>query len=200
MAVAAGGENAANNLKSLENMLAIQKKHPNSPELFGINLYGATRDEMRSAIKAAGARPTREEYTYFADNYNSRNIMPGSKEMLVFYSHGSDGNNYGSSGDYLAQIQYKFSSSNKWYIDEIKDLLSQKYGYPDNSYGTSNLGEVTHYWYKDGVSIKLERGWPNLNLLLSYNLSDFKYKMEAEIEAVKKAQKMKKYEGSSSAF
>ncbi|WP_156506216.1 MULTISPECIES: lipoprotein [unclassified Oleiphilus] len=200
LAADSGNEYAVNNLKTLENMLAIQKKHPNSPKLFGIHLYGATRDEMRSAIKEAGARPTREKYSYFADNYNSRNIMPGSTEMLVFYSQESDGNDYGSSGDYLAQIQYKFPSSNKWYIDEIKDLLSQKYGYPDNSYGSSNLGEVTHYWYKDGVTIKLERGWPNLNLWLSYNVSDFKYKMDAEIAAVKKAKKMKKYEGSSSAF
>lgn len=196
----AGNEFATNNLKNLESMLAIQKKYPNSPELFGMNLYGATRDAMRSAIKAAGARPLREEYKYYADKYNSRSVMPGSSEMLVFYSLESDGNNFGSSGDYLASVQYEFPTSSKWYIDEIKDVLSQKYGYPDNSYGTSNLGEVTHYWYKDGVTIKLRRGWPNLNLQLSYDVSDFKYKMDAEIEAGERAEKMKKYEGSNSAF
>lgn len=200
LAAEAGNERAANNLENLEKMLAIQNKHPNSPKLFGINIYGATRDEMRSAIKAAGARPLREKYNYYADKYNSRSVMSGSSDMFVFYSLESDVNNYGSSGDYLAQVRYEFPTSSKWYIDEIKDVLSQKYGYPDNSYGSSNLGEVTHYWYKDGVTIKLERGWPNLNLLLSYNVSDFKYKMDAEIEAGEKAEKMKKYEGSSSAF
>lgn len=200
LAADAGYERAANNLKNLEIMLAIQNKHPNSPKLFGINIYGATRDEMRTAIKAAGARPLREKYNYYADKYNSRSVMPGSSDMFVFYSLESDGNDYGSSGDYLAQVRYEFPTSSKWYIDEIKDVLSQKYGYPDNSYGSSNLGEVTHYWYKDGVTIKLERGWPNLNLLLSYNVSDFKYKMDAEIEAGEKAEKMKKYEGASSAF
>lgn len=200
LAANSGSETAANNLKNLENMLTIQKKHPNSPALFGIKLYGATRDEMRSAIKAAGARPLREEYNYYADKYNSRSVMPGSSEMLVFYSLKSDGNNYGSSGDYLAQVRYEFPTSSKWYIDEIKDVLSQKYGNPDSSYGSSNLGKVTHYWYKDGVTIKLERGWPNLNLLLSYDVDDFKYKMDAEIEAVEKAKKIKKYKGSSSAF
>ncbi|WP_298940589.1 lipoprotein [uncultured Psychromonas sp.] len=200
LAADAGNELAANNLKSLEKMLAIQKKYPNSPKLFGIHTYGATRDEMRSAIKSAGATVIREKYSYFADTYNSRQVMPGSYEMLAFYSQESDGNDYGSSGDYLAQIQYKFRSSSKWYIDEIRDILSQKYGYPDSSYGSAHLGEVTHYWYKNGVTIKLERGWPNLDLLLSYNVSDFKSKMDSEIEAVKKREKLKKYEGSSSAF
>jgi TPR repeat protein len=195
-----GLENASINLKTLENMLVIQKKYPKSPELFGINLYGATRYDLRAAIKGSGGKPEREDYAYFADKYNSRSVMPGSSEMLVFYSHNSDGNKHGSSGDYLAKIKYEFPSSNKWYVNELKDALAQKYGNPKSSYGAANLGSVTHFWYKDGVTIILRRGWPNLNVSLSYKVPDFNSKMESEIKASEKSIKLKKYENSTSAF
>jgi len=195
-----GGKLAKGNLESVEALLKVVNKHPASPDLFGVPLYGATRDMMRSAIKREGARPTREDFSYYADTYNSKDVMPGSSQLAAFYSHGADDVSYGDSGDYLARVVYEFSTINKFYIDEIKELLSDKYGRPDRSYGDINVGEVKYYWYEDGVTINVERAWPSLDVTLSYDVNDFKYKMDDEIADSKKAEALKKYEGSHAAF
>ena len=200
LAADSGSKTAISNIKDLENIIATKSKHAKSPKLFDVKLYGATRSEMRSAIKRAGAKPLREKLNYFADEYDSKEVMPGSSKMFVFYSLESDRVTYGSDDDFLAQVRYEFPTSNKWYVDEIKELLINKYGNPDYSSGSANLGSVTHSWYKDGVTIRLKRDWPNLDLRLLYNISHFKNKMDAEIKAIKEAEKFKKYKNSESSF
>ncbi|GLP94696.1 tetratricopeptide repeat protein [Paraferrimonas sedimenticola] len=200
LAIDAGNRFAKSQLEELEKREKIKLRNQDSPVLFGLKLYGATRAEMREKIKEAGAQAIREDYNYWADTYFSSNLMQSSERMLVFYSISSDSSGYGSSGDYLAQIQYEFGSRSLQFFREIKELLTEKYGETTYVFDSIKLGYLTHTWEKNGVIIKLEKEWENSEVILYYDVDEFKERMDAEIKEFDKKKKLSKYEGSSSAY
>jgi len=183
-----------------EYSLQQRRLHPHAPKLFGVPLVGAQRDELRTALKKAGVRALREKYSYWADKYIPSVALNGADVLYVEYSQESDRNGSGST-DYFAKAQYRFPSSmDLGQVARIRDMVASKYGVPDQSSGNLNLGNASFTWHKDGVDIKVWRGWPDTTTYLEYIVPKVNKAMEEEIAVNDRREKQKKFKAQSNAF
>lgn len=166
---------------------------PSSAEtkLFGIRLQCAKRSDMMAAIKKEGAKVIREDTGYYADTYNSSDILEGSTNLNVFYIDSK-----------FVSAEYKFPGRNdKKLVTRVKDMVSSKYGHPDKSNGRENLGTVEHEWTTpDGITLKVYRGWPNTTTYLEYIYPKTKELMTAAKNRQKKRKEQAKYTKQAGAF
>jgi hypothetical protein len=158
----------------------------NKVSLFGINPNGATRSEIRQALKRAGVTVIREDNNYWYDIYDTSSIIDGTSKMLIGYR---------SSGIF-AEFQYVFPShANPKTFKEVYEKLAAKYGkspfylpHKESSYNTCagdfELGEARCEWYVNGIVVELKRGWPDTTVNLSYQSLDYE-KMNFEIQDAK---------------
>ena len=163
-----------------------------APQLFNIELKGATRDQIRSVLQNTDVKAVREDNNYWIDKYNSNGVLQGATDLNFGYS---------SNGKF-AFAEYKFPAfvdSGK--IIEVANLVSSKYGQPSQRSGNPNLGEASYTWnFKSGMSIRAYRGWPDTTTFLQFKDKTNYSKMNTEIEAEDKRQFQQKAEQQRSAF
>lgn len=163
-----------------------------APQLFNVELKGATRDQIRSALQNTNVKVIREDNNYWIDKYNSNAVLEGTTELNFGYT---------SNGKF-AYAEYKFPvfmDSGK--IVEVANFVSSKYGKPSQRSGDPSLGEASFTWnFKNGMSVTAYRGWPDTTTYLNYKDKTNYSKMNTEIEAEQKRQLQQKAQQQSGAF
>jgi TPR repeat protein len=189
-AAAGGNEIAEDYYQDLDKRLKCRRSA--TAIVFGVPLKCATRDDFRMTAKEAGAQATREEDNYWYDEYDSSAVLDKSKKLLVGYTN----------DDELAHVQYEFPSHmDTNLVVWVRDLVKSKYGWPEDSQGSPVLGEVTYTWkLKDGITVKVARGWPDTTTYLSYIVPEAKSAMEAEIAESKREAEEAKFSKQKNAF
>ena len=160
--------------------------------LFKTDLLSATRTNFRQALKRAGAKPLREDNSYWYDKYDSSHLLTGTDILYAGYvvKTGS-----------LAIVEYRFPTRmNARKIMEVKDMLSSKYGPPDSSYGKPELGKASFAWDMGEVKVAIYRDWPDTTVYLDYIVKSAKKEMDREIAEFKRRQKHKQFKKESNAF
>ena len=163
-----------------------------APQLFNVELKGATRDQIRSALQNTNVKVVREDNNYWIDKYNSNAVLEGTTELNFGYT---------SNGKF-AYAEYKFPvfmDSGK--ILEVANFVSSKYGKPSQRSGNPSLGEASFTWnFKNSISITAYRGWPDTTTYLNFKDKINYSKMNTEIEAEQKRQLQQKVQQQGSAF
>ena len=163
-----------------------------APQLFNVELKGATRDQIRSTLQNTDVHAVREDNNYWIDKYNSNGVLQGATDLNFGYS---------SNGKF-AFAEYKFPAfvdSGK--IIEVANLVSSKYGQPSQRSGNPRLGDASYTWnFKNGMSITAYRGWPDTTTYLNFKDKTNYSKMSAEIDAENKRRFQQKAQQQRSAF
>lgn len=163
-----------------------------APQLFNVELKGATRDQIRSTLQNTDVHAVREDNNYWIDKYNSNGVLQGATDLNFGYA---------SNGKF-AFAEYKFPAfvdSGK--IIEVANLVSSKYGQPSQRSGNPKLGDASYTWnFKNGMSITAYRGWPDTTTYLNFKDKTNYSKMSAEIDAENKRQFQQKAQQQRSAF
>ena len=116
---------------------------PGTLELFGESLLCTSQNKMRLAIKKAGGTVseypvTIENSKKLVDNYDSSQLLMGSKELIVSYS---------SDDQSFVEAKYVFPRPlNSEQFTSVKDMIVSKYGKPNSE---SNELSKTAHWNLD---------------------------------------------------
>lgn len=162
-------------------------------ELFGTPLKGASRDQLRTAIKAVGLQPEREDDRYWIDKYDVNGALEGATKMLAAY--------VGATRKF-AYVEYTLPSRmDTKQIGRIVKMVSTKYGRPSSQSGNFDLGDVSVKWnLGQGIQLEVLRGWPDTTTYMRYSDSANYKQMRAEIEANEEADTAAKAKAQSKAF
>lgn len=172
-----GNVKAQNYLTRISHSLSCQKTA--TTKLFDVAIKCAGRNELRAATKQAGGIVERESDDYFRDTYKSSKLLKNSDGLFIEYTDESE--------DKFAMAQYTFNSSlNTSQVVKIKDMVASKYGQPSSLSGNVSVGRVTYKWYmKDGIELKVHRGWPDTTTYLTYTYPKHKKMVEDEKERLR---------------
>lgn len=125
-------------------------------ELFGIQLKSSTLDQLRVAVKEAGASVILESNdTQPYDIFDSTGILPGSSRLYI----GHAGQNRQT-----AFVEYEFPGLKQ---ASMLELLSAKYGSPAVR-KAKFVSDNRYSWEVNGIAITLWCDWQNYRTLLSY--------------------------------
>jgi len=162
-------------------------------ELFGVVVKGASRDQLRQALKANGVRATREENQYWVDVYDAKGVLDGATELQAGYVAASSK---------FAFVQYTFEGFlDTDLVGKVINMVSSKYGRPSSQSGNYGLGPVLARWsLGQGMQIEVSRGWPDTTTYLRYLDLAANTQMQAEIDAQKRAQEGQKNKAQTKAF
>lgn len=135
---------------------------------------------MRQALKKAGGIVKKEDLNSWGDTYYSSSLLKDSSELFVSYTADDKG---------FALAQYTFPSSfDSSQVLRIRDMVASKYGSPARSSGNASLGNVSFTWnLKDGIELKVSRGWPDTTTYLTYKHIKNYAEQQAEMERQKRA-------------
>jgi hypothetical protein len=166
---------------------------PTHLELFGVPLKGATRNQLREALKRHGMRATREDDRYWLDFYDATDVLEGASEFCAGYVSATGRFDF---------AQYEFPAfMDTRMVERVVKMVSTKYGAPPSIKGRYGLGEVLASWnLEGGMEIEVSRGWPDTTTYLTFIDTAADAEMRSEIDAEKAAQERKKAEGQSHAF
>ncbi|MDH5231314.1 MAG: hypothetical protein OEY38_14725 [Gammaproteobacteria bacterium] len=131
-----------------------------APTLFGhILSRPIVRSNFRLLIRQYGVSPIQEDDRFWADEYDSSEILKDSTTLRVGYTKSHE----------LAVIEYIFPDlvSTQRTTDVI-DRLERKYGIADSKKGLQSLGPLEYKWHRGGIDIILARSWPITNVILAY--------------------------------
>lgn len=172
---------------------AKQPSEAKGLELFGTQLQGATRSELRTTLQKAGLQVVREDNRYWVDEYNASSVLDGASIFHVGYV---------AETGIFAYAEYTFKAfMDKGLVTKVANMVSTKYGAPNNKSGNPQLGNVSYKWnFPSGMSVEVSRGWPDTTTYLTYIDKSAKAKMDAEITAEKKRQENEKAQSQSNAF
>lgn len=93
----------------------------NSPKLFGVPLYDATRSQLRSALSKTPLTPIRLNWDTFVDIYDPSKVLSGATNLSVVY--------YPEGKQKLAEMVYIFDSEkDNMKYNKLREDLSAKYG------------------------------------------------------------------------
>jgi hypothetical protein len=147
--------------------------------LFGVPLKGETRAELRKVFKTHGMVATREDDSYWSDEYDPSSVLDGASHFSAFYV---------SATGRFAMAEYTFQSSmDTQSISKIIGMVQSKYGPPTLMKGTIAVGEVLVVWeFPDGTAISVSRDWPDTTAYLDYIDRKARDAMEVEIAAEKR--------------
>ena len=172
--------------------MAISTSVMATPQLFNIELKGATRNQIRTALQNTNVSAVREDDQYWIDKYNANGVLQGATDLNFGYS---------SNGKF-AYAEYKFPAfvdTNK--IVQVARLVATKYGKPSQSSGDLDLGEASMTWnFKNGMAIDVYRGWPNTTTYMRYRDKQNYPNMLKEINEVKRQQEQAQIEKQNNAF
>ncbi len=165
---------------------------PKSLELFGARLHGATRDQLRLALRKQGLRVIDEDKGKWFDSYDAKTALDGASQLDIGYVN----------ADTFAVAEYTLPSfMDTQQVERVIDMIATKYGRPSSVRGNSGLGPVTANW-KLGTNAEIEvaRGWPNTTTYLRLIDPVARARMLREMDAAKKAQAEQKAKAQSRAF
>lgn len=135
-------------------------------ELFGVNLESTSRDELSSAVTAAGVKLIREggdEQGF--DVYDSSAVLAGSNRFYLGFA-GQD--------QRFAFAEYEFHGLNP---GPMLGRLTARYGIAEIRAGRF-VSDRAFRWHQDGIDITLTGDWQNFKTRLSYvhpeNLADLR--------------------------
>ena len=167
-------------------------KKTSQTKLFNVLLKCADRDTLMAATKNAGAGVKREDKGQWGDKYLTASILKDSSELSISYT----------ADDFFAQAQYTFPSTmDVAQVSKVKSFVANKYGAPDYTDGDLSVGGVTYKWdLKDGIELKVHRGWPNTTSYLTYTYPENNQNKIAEQQRQKEAREAKKYKAQDNAF
>lgn len=147
---AAAMEGSSQAIAELESM-AGDKKTPVA--LFGQNLAQTDRDQMRGALKKAGARASREDDLHICDVYDAANIVPGAGEMAICY--GPDKR--------LAFLKIDYVANDKSRADAVAEMARKRFGEP-----TAGEGEDAKLWNLGSVIVATQHAPTRRQMSLMY--------------------------------
>jgi TPR repeat protein len=161
-------------------------------KLFNVLLKCADRDTLMAATKNAGAVVKLEDKVKWDDKYLTASILKGSSELSISYTV----------DDFFAQAQYTFPSTmDVAQVSKVKSFVANKYGEPDYTNGDLSVGVVTYKWeLKDGIELKVHRGWPNTTSYLTYTYPENNQNKIAEQQRQKEVLEAKQYKTQDNAF
>ncbi len=125
-------------------------------ELFGLPLRSSTLDQMRAAVKQAGATlilESGEGRPY--DIYDSRKLLAGSSRLYLGHV-GEDRR--------LAFVEYEFIGLSR---PQMLQMLKNKYGEPVAQTG-KYISDPGYHWVNNGIRILMRSDWQNYRTRLSY--------------------------------
>jgi len=160
--------------------------------LFGAKLMCANRDTLMAAVKKAGATVKQEDKGKWGDTYYSSSLLKGSSELYIGYTV----------DDRFSVAQYTFPSHvDTQQVLRIKNMVAGKYGQPQYATGNVNLGEASFKWHlKDGIELKVSRGWPSTTTYLTYTYPKNYKLMKDEQERQRKEREKKENAAQGNAF
>jgi hypothetical protein len=147
--------------------------------LFGVPLKGQTRTQLRQVFKAHGMTPTREDKSYWYDDYDPHSLLKGASKFSVGYVHATQR---------FALAEYTFpGSEDTELVARIIAVVQAKYGPPSTMNGNVALGPVLAIWhFPNDVGISVSRDWPDTTTYLDYIDRPALLAMDAEIDANKR--------------
>jgi TPR repeat protein len=181
-----GNTKACNNLKNIKARMNAQT------ELFGLKLKLATRDDFWKTLKTTKVQVKTQDKNQWGDTYLTANELKGSSELYVGYTYDNK----------FAVAEYTFPGRmNTQLVLEIKNMVSSKYGEPNSSDGTINLGRVTYTWnLQDGIELKVYRGWPDTTVYVAYKHPENYALMQKAIDEQKQKKQQNQYQTQQHAF
>ena len=188
-----GNLHAQNNLKDVLAIMEMAScQEGASTKLFGVFIKCANRDVMMAAIKKAGAGVKSEDKNKWGDYYYTSKVLKGSSQLYMGYTV----------NDWFAYAQYTFPSRmDNQQVLKIKNMVASKYGEPDTASGNIGLGKVVYQWQlKDGIKLKVSRGWPDTTTYMRYTYPKNYKAMQDEIERQRIAREKKEAQAQSNAF
>lgn len=165
----------------------------NQLELFGLPLKGASREQLRQALKQNGMRAKREENNYWIDLYDPKGVLDGATRFSVGYV---------SRTGQFAFAEYSFEAfMDTGLVEKVINLVASKYGRPTSLKGNYGLGSVNAKWIMgQGMQIEVSRGWPDTTTFMRFIDSNAYQQMQSEIDSEKNAQTQKRAKEQSKAF
>lgn len=132
-----------------------QKKHPNAPTLFGVNLINIHRTAIGLRIKKKGF----VKYSSSSGNCDAFDVkgkLLNAVELDICYVRNNE-NESDRGLDRVARVIYLLPNKDPL----LFDMLRKKYGSPTKGDGTYDTLHSTE-WDKDGVKIGLQ-GWTSIS-------------------------------------
>jgi hypothetical protein len=162
-------------------------------QLFGTTLQGATREQLRNVYKNSGLTAIRENDDYWVDKYNPNGVLEGATEFTTGYVNKTSK---------FAYAEYTFSSfMDSKQVLKVAKMVSSKYGAPNSAKGDIDLGEVSFRWnFPNGISINVDRGWPDTTTYLTIRDQSAYAQEQAEIKSSDVAETNRKSKAQSNAF
>jgi len=145
----------------------------NSITLFGVPLSIATREQLRLQVKREGGVSLKEQDDLWDDIYDSQDLLVGSDRLIIGYS---------LEKDRVASVQYRFPEANTpSNYHKIYQMIIDRYGRAVEL-NDNESGRLLNLWKFKNVTIKIEKGWPEKSLFLSYEVEGNYNDMLAEQE------------------
>lgn len=137
-------------------ILLLQSGNLAAVELFGLDLLNSDQQELRVAVKQAGAELIRESGELFwFDSYDSSGVLPGSSRLYLGFVR---------QDRRFAFAEYEFVGFKH---DQMLVRLNQKYGSGQVNPGNF-FSDQEYRWQQDGIQITLKTDWQNYRTRLSY--------------------------------
>lgn len=140
-----------------------------SVELFGVNLSQSTQNQLRNAVKQAGAGLIKEAGSEgFFDVYESGKLLPGSSRFYLGYVK--------KTGKF-AFAEYEFNGLPPLGLVE---RLGAKYGKPEVEKGRF-ISDVTYRWKAGDISVTLYTDWMGYKTRLDYSKASALQQLRTEM-------------------
>ena len=168
--------------------LAQQK----SLEMPGVQLNGASREQIRQALRKQGVKALREDLAYWFDTYSAQGLLEGADELAMGYL---------TSGRFAVATYTLPSFMDVQQASRVAEMVSSKYGRPTAVRGNYGIGPATATWSL-GSSARVEvfREWPNTTTYLRLSDPAAMEQMRSEMEEDRKAQAAQKAKAQSKSF
>jgi hypothetical protein len=149
---------------------AVAQEHPGPAdthlELFGVPLKGATRGQLREALKRHGMRAIVEDDRMWADVYDPTGVQ---KYASIFYA------GYVSATGRFAIAQYEFPATKGTFDNVITGeavvaMVSAEFGAPSsvNRHFGAEGGMRALWNFEGGMAIEVSSGWPDTTTYLTF--------------------------------
>ncbi|MEM7563404.1 MAG: hypothetical protein AAF353_10195 [Pseudomonadota bacterium] len=137
-------------------------------EFYGVALENTSRDELRAAVKQAGAVVLQEAGDeHWFDIYDSSAVVAGSSKLFLGFVR---------EDQRFAFAEYEFPGLNaSQFVAKLKD----RYGDAEISHGRF-VSDRRYQWEKDGIVIHLVNDWQNYKTRLSYIESENLARLQQE--------------------
>ena len=161
--------------------------------LFGVPLRGQTRTQLRQVVKAHGMTPTREDESYWYDQYDPGSVLKGANKFSVGYVHATQR---------FALAEYTFPGfADTELVARVIAMVQAKYGPPSTMTGDVAVVPVLAIWhFPNDVGISVSRHWPDATTYLDYIDHPARLAMDAEMDAAKRQQAKQDANSQNSAY